>query len=400
MRRAFSIAFVALLAAAPPASAQSIFAAGGRAVPVAPVDARARALGGIGIGLLNQNLSLVNPAGVAGIRLRGITAAWQTAARSIEFEGAEEDVGSNRFPLLRIVYPVGSRLVLSAGYGSFLDQSAAVASEGTEVIGTDTLAVRDVLDVDGGIAQLQLGAAYALTPTLAVGIAGGLYAGEIDRELSRSFTNTGLADLRIRSEWSERAPFASAGIRWDPAPVARLGASVTWAGELDGDADDVERSAGGITIRSEGEDFSVDLPLQVAAGASALLAPRLLATVAGRWAGWSSAERGFGPDDLAAADLPDDTWEFGAGLEWEGLTVANRTVPLRLGYHRGQFPYKVQGETPTEWAAALGAGARLATSELGPLAVVDLALERGGRDGGDLSEDFWRFTFSIALFGR
>jgi hypothetical protein len=52
MTRSFLIAILTLCALAPGASAQSIFSARGFGVPVAPVDPRAQALGGIGIGLL------------------------------------------------------------------------------------------------------------------------------------------------------------------------------------------------------------------------------------------------------------------------------------------------------------------------------------------------------------
>jgi hypothetical protein len=54
-----------------------------------------------------------------------------------------------------------------------------------------------------------------------------------------------------------------------------------------------------------------------------------------------------------------------------------------------------------------GIGFRLAGDDLGPLAVADIGVERGGRSGlastdlpDGLTESFWRFTFSLSLFGR
>lgn len=384
MKRSITLA-IALAAAAPPAAAQSIFASRGLGVPVPPVDARARALGGVGVALRSLNPSLVNPADVADYRYRGVAASLQSTDRAIEFDGAAAGAGANRFPLLRIIHPVGERFTFTAGYGAFLDQSWSAFADRTEVIGGDTVQVRDAIDASGGIAQLQAGVAFAPISALAIGVAAGLYTGGFDRNIARTFPDTsmnGIGAFNSRLSWAERAPFATAGFRWDLASVLRIGGSVTWAGTLHAD------STGG-----PARDFEIDLPLQFAGGASALLAPRLLAAVSGRWSGWSRAAA-----DPAAAD----TWEVGGGIEWEGPSIGNRTLPLRAGYHYGQYPFRIDGATPAERTVAVGAGLHLAPTEAGPLAALDAALERGRRDvdGSSLAEDFWRFTVSLSVFGR
>ncbi|HEX7050590.1 MAG TPA: hypothetical protein VF188_10345 [Longimicrobiales bacterium] len=386
MRR--PLAFVLVLAAtAPPAAAQSIFASEGLGVPVAPLDARARALGGIGVGLLGPNASLVNPAAAVEYLLRGATAGYQSSDRSIDLDGAQGDAGSSRFPLLHVLYPIGQSVVASAGYGSFLDQSWAVFSQRQAILGSDTLTVRDLIDSEGAIAQLRIGAGYRLTSTLAVGAAAGLYTGHISRVVARSFPDslgTDLRPVRNEAEWSQRAPLVAAGFRWDPAPILRLAGAVTWAGTLHGHADDPDV-----------DDFDIDLPLQVTAGASALLTPGVLAAVSGRWAGWSDAS---GDTDFIGS--ADDAWEIGAGLELGGDPRAGTGFPIRLGYHYERFPFRFGSQVPTEWSAALGFGTRFVPTDAGPLASIDAVLERGGRtaNGSGLSEDFWRFTLSIAAF--
>lgn len=389
MKRYAALPILLVLFGPLPAAAQSIFATGGLGVPVSPVDARARALGGIGVGLREAHASLTNPAAAADYRFRGLSAALQSMDRAVRFGDAEDDVGANRFPLLRFIYPVGQRLVFSAGYGGFLDQSWAAVSERTESIGGEDVLVRDLIDSSGGIAQLQAGVAYLLTPSLAVGVAGGFYTGELDRRISRTFPEGEFDDVQAieaRRTWTERAPYAVGGVRWDILPVLRVAGSVTWAGTLEARASDGR----------EGDPFDVDLPLQLAGGLSAVLSPRLLAVVSGRWAGWSSAD-GFG--EVARAV---DTWEVGGGLEWSGPTLGGRAMPLRLGYHYSEFPFAIDGNTPSEQAFAAGLGLRFGLAEGGPLATIDAALERGSRtvDGGGLAEDFWRATVSLSVFGR
>ena len=397
MRRSWLLALVAVVGTAPAAAAQSLFAARGLGVPVAPVDGRVRALGGIGVGLLGLNTSLVNPAEVAGVGGRGVSAAFQPSGRSVELDGARDDVGATRFPLLHVIYPVSDRLVATLGYGGYLDQSWGVVMQRNEVVGGDTVLVRDVLESNGGLSQFRVGFAYSLTPTLAVGAAAGLYGGSVERVITRTFPDTVLGPVsgfQRRVRWSERAPLLSAGIRWDPIPILRFGGSLTWAGRLDLERRDDDGDGAG--------DESTRLPLQAAAGASAYLGPRVIATVGAAWAGWNVAGVA-GPGLDGTVESAGDTWDFGGGIEWAGPTAGNREFPIRLGFHYGQLPFTLRGSRPTEWSASLGLGLRVAPSEYGPIASADLAFERGSRGDVEttgLAEQFWRVTLSLSLFGN
>jgi hypothetical protein len=358
-------------------------------VPVAPIDARAQALGGIGIGLLGSDPSLVNPAEIADYPFRGIVAALQTSARTAEFGAEQGQTTSNRFPLLRVVYPINARLSTSMGYGGFLDQSWAVSVSSRQLIGSDSITIHDALNSEGGLAQFRVGLAYSLTPSLAVGVDGGIYTGRLDQRISRAFDATesiGLTPFRQRMIWAQRAPLISAGFRWDPAPILRFAGSMTWAGTL-------KRTQEGNPAATE----ELDMPLQVAAGASAILAPGLLGTVSTRWAGWSRAAAGF---DEASA--PEDTWEYGAGIEWTRMELGNTGVPVRIGYHSAQLPFRFNGVTPTERAATFGIGLQFSRTSFGPLATLDATIDRGRRTaaGTGLSESFWRMTIGMGIFGR
>ena len=381
-------ALAAVLAFPAAGGAQSLFSTSGLGVPVAPLDARARALGGTGLGLLGWSGALVNPAEAAGMARRGVVAAVQPSRRSVAFEGQEDDLGGTRFPLIQAVQPFGERLVLSVGYGGFLDQSWSVVSEDTVIIGGQPLRTLDLIESDGGAAQARLDVAYLIAPSLAVGLGGGLYTGRLDRVVSRTFPDaTEIEGYESRVAWNYSGPLVSAGAWWEPVSIARIAASVTWSGELHADPEN-DRSS----------DLRVKLPLQVAVGASGRLSARLLAVVGGRWAGWSSAADAFDEPDAVA-----DVWEVGAGIEWTGSRALNRPLPLRLGFHYGALPFRVRGATPREWAVAFGIGSVLAGDDLGPRAALDATVERGARGSAattGLTESFWRFTISLALFGQ
>jgi hypothetical protein len=387
-RRTFALALLMVCVAAP-ASAQSLFATRGLGVPVVPVDARGAALGSIGVGLLGFHTSLVNPAELIGVSRRGVSAALQPISTSVDVEGAEDGTSATRFPAVSILYPVSSRLVLSLGYGGYLDQSWGVLTRSEQVINDEPVTVNDLLRSRGGIAQIRLSGAYALSRTFAVGAAAGLLAGNVERLAFRSFTDSAnsIRSFEERRRWRYSAPIASAGFRWDPVSGVRLGANVMAGGDLKARTDD-----------DDAEERDYGAPLELNAGASLRLSPLLMATAGG---GWSRVP------ETAGETVSSETLRAGGGLEYQGLRSGLRSYPIRLGVRWSQLPYHMDDESqPTELGFAGGLGLRFG-DPLDPAAVADFSVERATRSGlaggavsGGVDEQLWRLTFSLSLFAR
>jgi hypothetical protein len=395
MKKVLGLVAVATLVASP-AGAQSLFATRGLGIPIASVGARARALGGIGTGLLGLEMSFVNPADVAGIGLRGVSASLQPGTAHPDVGGQSGDISAARFPLIRAVYPLGDRGVISVGFGSLLDQSWGVRLVSEETIGDETVPVTDVIKATGSVARMYIGGAYQLSPSFAIGLGGGIHTGGLERRVTRTFEDStaGLRQFDTSLRWDYGGLFGSAGVRFDVPGVARAGASITMSQKLD---------ITGREVNARNEE--ADIPMRISAGASGALSSDLMATAGLEWSG-GAAGKLFQAGDATA--LQRNTWRYGGGLEFGGLGRTGRSFPIRLGANLTQLPYYDEGETPgTEKSLALGMGFRLANSTAGPLAVADLALERGSRSGlvstnlpDGLSERFWRVTFSISLFGN
>ncbi|MBR9990116.1 MAG: hypothetical protein KFH98_10190 [Gemmatimonadetes bacterium] len=395
MVRPGTVALAAVLTLPGALAAQSLTSTRGPGYPVIATDARSMVLGGLGIGLQGFAAPLVNPASVSHTRRRGAVVALEAVDRNVRLGDAEDDVGTTRFPLIRVVFPVRGA-VLTAGYGGYLDQSWGLMREGEQLVGDETVGFVDQMRSEGGVGQFQAGAAVPIGPRVGVGASVGLNMGSQRVRYTRFF-DTALDSYTEALSWRYSGPTAQLGVRWAPMDIVHLGASVTWAGTLEGEPTD-----------GRAEARELDLPLQLAAGASGFLVPGLLAAVSGRWSGWSGTDASAvglpgAPDGAASRD----TWEVGGGLEWApARPTARRTFPLRVGFQYRQLPFPFVDDAPTEWFAGAGAGIRVGADPVNPFALVDVGVQRGARTAsgggalGDLTERLWRIAISISLFGN
>jgi hypothetical protein len=395
MMRPTVLVLAAMLLVPGVVAAQSLTSVRGPGYPIVPSDARSLVMGGLGIGLHGFAAPLTNPASVAHTRRRGAVIALEAVERNVSMGETEDDIGTTRFPLMRVVFPAGGA-VLTAGYGGYLDQSWAMAREGEQELGGSMLNFVDIMRSEGGVGQFQVGAAVPIGQRLGVGATVGLHMGQQRVQYSRFF-ETGLAEYSDTLSWRYSGPMAQVGVSWAPADIVRMGASVTWAGTLVGEA-----------TQGRAERREVDLPLQVAGGASGFLVPGLLAAVSGRWSGWSVTDASaIGLPGMEEGASSRNTWEVGGGLEWTAVRpVAPRHFPVRVGVQYRQLPFPFADQAPSELFVGAGAGLRVGGDPGNPLALVDLGVQRGVRSasGGstmeDLTERMWRIGLSISLFGN
>lgn len=396
MKRATVMILLALAGAAP-AQAQSLFAARGLGLPAVPIDARARALGGIGVGLLGPNASMINPADLAGLPRKGITAVLQPQTTDVTIGGGTDNVSGTRFPLLHAVLPVSSRLVFGLGYGGVYDQYFAVESHDTVFVGESVLPVRDEIRSSGGIGQARLSAAFNLAQNLSVGAAVGVYTGALERGVSRTFGDSAVnyGGFATQIRWDYSGLVGAVGARWDPVPALRIAGAATFSSDIEAEGK-----------QGDAIDRTYAQPLRLSIGASGLLGTELIATVGGEW---SASEDAAPPLQDAIEQVgAHGAWRLGGGLEWTGRPSDTRTFPVRLGGSYSTMPYRFSAEEQvSEWSFSGGIGMRMADAAREPYALADVSIERGGRSGfaweglpDGLEESFWRVTISLSLFGR
>jgi len=372
--------------AATPAGAQSLLSAYSLGYPLEPIDARGRALGGIAAGFQGPHFSLVNPAALSGLPVAGVSVTLQSDAFTPDggTDGVStETVTTARFPAIQAAFPFGSRFVASVGYAAVLDQSWESVIEDSIDIAGQRRFVQDRFVSRGGLSRFRAGAAYILVPRLDVGVGLDLYTGALRDSVSREFPDGGLFPAATGTDYEYKGLGVSVGARYR-GPAVTVAAAVTAAGDL-------TATAGDSAVGSR----SYALPLKLDAGATARVSQNALVAASFRWSGWSAAD-----EALSQSGGARDVMHASGGLEYEGLGLAGRPLPVRVGVRWTQLPFAAgEGDRFSEERAFTG-GFGLVLG--GGAAAADLSAEAGTRDGGDplLSENFWRVSLSLSLLGR
>lgn len=376
-------ALVALPAAPHAADAQTPFTAVGLGYPTPPVDARAAALGGVGVGLLGGSLTIRNPADlvVFGRPALGISASPEGV--TVTGPGGRAASDRSRFSVIRAVVPLGEWAV-SGGFGSVLDQDWAIRRRDTLSLTTGDFPFEELRENDGGVSTVDLSVARRIGP-VSVGVSGQRLSGNLRQVLDRRFEvsvdSTVAAPSRVRQEafWSWEGWQVTAGMGLEVGDDVRLSGAYSWSSELEATRD------------STGETRAFGMPSRLTVGASARPAEDWLITAGGGWASWSEAD-----DDLPEEGASDVTWG-GAGIEFRGWALGPIPLALRAGGRVAELPFHLPGREPaSERALTLGLGSSFASGR----ALVDLGLEIGSRGEVETTgteESFTRLTLTATV---
>jgi hypothetical protein len=383
--RAPGYACAALLLGVAPAWGQVPVTAVGLGYPVAPIDARAAALGSTGIGLLLGTYSLRNPADLSEHRRPGFGLALLAEDVDVKGGAVPIDTGRERFTVIRAVIPFAG-WTASLGFGGELDQDWNARFTDTLVLSTGRVPFEEVREHDGGLSAIDFSLARRLGP-LSVGLTAQRLSGSLRQTLIRRFdaplegaptlSNAG-GTQRVKYEaWRFKT-----GASLNVADRLLVSGVVGFTGDLTAEPQDSTRASA-----------LFDLPTTLELGASILVTEGLILTGGGGWAGWSSVED---LDEFQPGLRAHDTRWGGVGLEYRSPRLLGFGVPLRIGARRAELPFSFGDSPADETALSVGAGFVFR----GGVAELNLAFEFGDRgsfaqDG--LEESFRRLTASFTL---
>lgn len=375
-----------VLLAAAPVQGQTPLTGTGLGYPVAPIDARAAALGGVAGALPGGSLSSRNPASLTSFeRLTlGFTLSPEAVEVDVSGSAPAQSTGRSRVSVARVVVPFGDWRI-GAGFASELDQDWRVTLEDTLTFAGQRFPYRERRVSDGGLSSANVSLARQIGP-LSVGVGADRLTGSLERSFRRSFSPDtaaggadGLSDVAASGRWAYSGWRFHGGLGVDVGDVARLSVGGAVAGDLEAEPD------------GPAETRTYDYPASLSASASVTPVDGLVVTGGGGWTGWSSMA-----GDVREARVEDAGWA-GAGVELSDLEIGPVTVPLRLGARLRELPFAREGmDQVTERALTAGFSALGS----GGLASIGFGLEVGTR--GDvaragIAEDFRRFHLTLQI---
>lgn len=383
MKRILLALLVASLGAPAGATAQSLLSAEGFGIPLYGLSGRARALGGVGVGLAGVSISQVDPSASADADAPILTFTGMSSYVDVTQGDATSDFSANRFPLVAASYPAGKWGVISLTFGSLVDQTWEDVQASTVDIGGDGEAfVRDVFESEGGVSALEFGVARRFG-SLSVGARAGRYTGSIRRTLTRVFDSvtvgSAVPPFQTGGRWDYSGFTGTLGAALDLGEQAFLSGSIRLGGDLSATA----------SPDTESPSETVTMPTKIRVGGSFLLAPELVGNAGFSYADWSSTD-----------PTGQTEWSVGGGVEWTGSRILGKDGAWRIGGHRTQLPFLPGGaDSANETIFSGGLALELVQGENGTLGWFDFTLEFGSRSFGVISEDIVRSTLSVSVAG-
>ena len=152
-----------LICGVQPLGAQTPITSVGLGYRVEPVDGRAAALGGTGIGLLGGTFSLRNPADLLLHAEPGFGISFSGESVTVEGDGGSLDTGRERFTTIRALVPF-SGWAVGLAFGAEFDQDWSIRFQDTLVLADGSVPFEETREHDGGISSIDLSVARRLGP--------------------------------------------------------------------------------------------------------------------------------------------------------------------------------------------------------------------------------------------
>jgi len=359
------------------ADAQGTLGSQGFGYPPGQLSVFSRSVGGSMAEL--DPLSPVNPAAISLLRRGGLYLQSEQESRSLDANGQSGSTRAYRFPLFSAAVPAGSRGVFGVSFSTMLDRTWGTQIRGTQDFDNEEVGYVERFRSEGALNDVRAAGSYAIRDDLVVGLGVHLFPGENRLTIERVFDDSlSFAPLRDSVNINYFGAGVSGGVMWRPSRSLMFGASGRMGGKLKLRERDSLRTEADAPSR-----FGIGARYEVVRGtAIALRAERSL---------WSDME-GLG----SARATPEDTWDFGGGIDALGPRVATAQLTLRAGARRRTLPFPISNETVRESAFSFGAGTPLA----GGRGQIDLFLERASRSATNVDAKERSWTFGLGLSVR
>lgn len=322
------VAMAMLVALAPALPAQGTLSTQGLGFPPGQLSTRARTMGGA-VGEADA-LSPLNPASLILLLTPIVAVQVEPEHREVRFGTQRTTSSISRFPLFMGALPLGSRWRVGVTVSTLLDRTYETAVRDSQFVGSDTAASTLTERSEGSISDIRIGAAFAVSRWLSIGVGGHALSG------SDAILQTRLFDDPVRFDTlAQRNVIGFGGHAMSVGALAmqpRVGAiGVSY------------RRGGSINAYEGGEVVgSGRAPNHF--GVSVLYLGLRGTTLAARAArdDWSQLE------GMAATLNIHEGWDIGIGADVTGPRFGGSAIDLRAGGRWRTLPFSVEGNAISE----------------------------------------------------
>ncbi len=376
--------------------ADSRFAAPHLGLPVGPLDARSRSMGGVGTALGGESFSFTNPARTINFWRSGIIGALAQDYTTLDDDTGSYDTRSTNFLGIRGIFPSYYGFVLGFGVRQWRDMNWEYADT-VDVSFLENPVARN-LKSEGGLYLSRLTVARNLGDHLALGLGIDWMFGEAERTRTMDFTPVG-EFVNSRDAFNDKYSFVRPTLGLF-ATLGRTNLGFSWSASAQGNQDrelmhrENNPQSGIVINQSRKLEFPSSWRLGIAQriGSALVVASDLV------YEGWSESDLEF---DSPVTSGDQWTWCLGAELlprRGEGVPWY-RTFPVRAGYRRTTYGYELDGARVGEQVFSLGAGSYFGRNN----GLINVALEMIGREADNPvypTEDAIRVVVSLSIFEK
>lgn len=392
----FAITILTLLLVLPPAMrADSRFAAPHMGLPVAPSDARSRAMGGVGAALSGEDFSFTNPARTVNFWRAGINGSMAQDYITLDDGSSEYDLRATSFLGLRGIFPSYYNFVVGWGIYQWRDLNWEY-SDTVSVQFLEAPVARHVQS-EGGLYVSRFSLARNIGDHLAVGFGLDWMFGKAERTRRIDFASGDFVDSRdaFNDHYSFIRP--TLGL-YGTFNGTNLGLSFTSSKSGDRDRELIYREGNAFSALLLEESSKLDFPMSWRLGVARRVGSYLTVASDLEFEGWSDS--GY---PLADPFTRADQWRWCLGAELipqRGETVPwYRSFPVRAGYSRTTLGFELNGAAATEQVYSLGFGSYFGRNN----GMINVALEFVKRElesPAYPTENVFRLTASLSLFEK
>ena len=371
------LATAALLLHGASLGAQASLSGQGLGYPTGQISTRAEGAGGATAEI--DPLSLVNPAALGFIGTTTLFFQIEPEYRRVTVGSATDNTTTARYPLFSAVLPLGAKWAFAISSATLLDRTWTTSVDSNVVFGTDTVSSTFLFGSSGSINDLRIGASWAPTTYIRLGLGGHLISGSDRVFVGRTFVqNAAFGNFADSTTLGFDGGAVSAGIEIVAPKLAIASASFRKGGNLNATRNDT-------TLGSARVPDRLGFSLAYIGAAGTQIAAR---TSLDKWSSLNALSGG--------ASRAVDAWDSSVGADIAGPRLGNWPLMLRVGGRWRTLPFTIgpTHDKVTEQSFSGGVGTTLA----GGRVLTDVTMLHARRDAGiGISERAWTLSIGFGI---